>query len=345
MLRFLFFLLPYTGLPVSACDIMFAPPKVVVRYGDPLVANCISKSCHNVAGMGWESAFGAVGLTKNVSSLPYKIDKVNDWEILSHCYMSFSDDQDQRLITLPVTVYKMPANVSITNPPEHLLEGEKYSLKCIVTDVAPAPNLSVFWLGKKGELKKETFSETSITPLSLPSSLDFTPHRDDHGSEIRCEARLDMFPDGRAPLTMQSQPLILNVHYSPNFPRPENETLKMSANSSMTFDCTAAGNPEPVYNWSFASPTQPATQIQNMNKAILTETFALPGIYSCTASNPRGSKTKHFIVTEAEGSRTTFAAILGGFLCLGAVLFVAGLVFVTPNGRFSFKRKASSAPI
>uniref|UniRef100_A0A1A8LBE4 Ig-like domain-containing protein n=1 Tax=Nothobranchius pienaari TaxID=704102 RepID=A0A1A8LBE4_9TELE len=339
MLRFLFFLLPHAGLPVSACGIMFTPPKVVVRYGDPVDANCISLSCHNVAGMGWESPYGAVRLTKNVSSLPYKIDKVKDWEITSHCYISFSDNQPQRLETLPITVYKMPANVSVTNPPEHLLEGVTYSLKCDVRDVAPAQNLSVFWLGKKGELKKETFSEDSFTPLDVASSLDLTPRRDDHGSEIRCEARLDVFPDGRAPLTMQSQPLVLNVLYPPNFLRPENETLERS-HSSMTFDCTAAGNPKPVYNWSFASSTHPKEQINNMNKAALTPELVLSGTYSCTASNTLGSKTKYFIITEAEGNRTVFVAILAGFIILGAVLFLAGLHFVTPDGKFSCRRRS-----
>nr|XP_054596058.1 uncharacterized protein si:ch211-66e2.5 [Nothobranchius furzeri] len=332
MLRFLFFLLPHAGLPVSACGIMFTPPKVVVRYGDPVDANCTSLSCHNVTGMGWESPYGAVRLTKNVSSLPYKIDKVKDWEITSHCYISFSDNQSQRHEILPITVYKMPANVSVTNPPEHLLEGVTYFLKCDVRDVAPAQNLSVFWLGKKGELKKETFSEDSFTPLDVASSLDLTPRRDDHGSEIRCEARLDVFPDGGAPLTMQSQPLVLNVLYPPNFLRPENETLERS-HSSMTFDCTAAGNPKPVYNWSFASSTHPEEQIKNMNKAALSPELVLSGTYSCTASNTLGSKTKYFIITEAEGNRTVFVAILAGFIFLGAVLFLAGLHFVTPDGK------------
>uniref|UniRef100_A0A8C6L5X3 Ig-like domain-containing protein n=1 Tax=Nothobranchius furzeri TaxID=105023 RepID=A0A8C6L5X3_NOTFU len=227
-------------LPVSACGIMFTPPKVVVRYGDPVDANCTSLSCHNVTGMGWESPYGAVRLTKNVSSLPYKIDKVKDWEITSHCYISFSDNQSQRHKILPITVYKMPANVSVTNPPEHLLEGVTYFLKCDVRDVAPAQNLSVFWLGKKGELKKETFSEDSFTPLDVASSLDLTPRRDDHGSEIRCEARLDVFPDEE--------------------------------------------------------------QIKNMNKAALSPELVLSGTYSCTASNTLGSKTKYFIITEAEGT-------------------------------------------
>uniref|UniRef100_A0A8C6L5U6 Ig-like domain-containing protein n=1 Tax=Nothobranchius furzeri TaxID=105023 RepID=A0A8C6L5U6_NOTFU len=287
-----------------ACGIMFTPPKVVVRYGDPVDANCTSLSCHNVTGMGWESPYGAVRLTKNVSSLPYKIDKVKDWEITSHCYISFSDNQSQRHKILPITVYKMPANVSVTNPPEHLLEGVTYFLKCDVRDVAPAQNLSVFWLGKKGELKKETFSEDSFTPLDVASSLDLTPRRDDHGSEIRCEARLDVFPDGGAPLTMQSQPLVLNVlckfltfsHFN------HHELEGILSHSSMTFDCTAAGNPKPVYNWSFASSTHPEEQIKNMNKAALSPELVLSGTYSCTASNTLGSKTKYFIITEAEGT-------------------------------------------
>ncbi|XP_035766771.1 cell adhesion molecule 3-like [Neolamprologus brichardi] len=74
----------------TSCPLDITPPRVVVRFGDSLSANCTSSS-DQIEGMGWESLYGGVDLTEGVSSLLFKIDSVPAWEIVPMCYMNSRD--------------------------------------------------------------------------------------------------------------------------------------------------------------------------------------------------------------------------------------------------------------
>lgn len=84
---------------------------------------------------------------------------------------------------------------------------------------------------------------------------------------------------------------------SPTFTKPENETFELSARNKIMLNCTATGNPMPVYSWGFAHPIQQTKK--NDSQLILTPSIRLPGTYNCTASNSQGSSTKYFTVIEA----------------------------------------------
>ncbi|XP_039467044.1 intercellular adhesion molecule 1-like, partial [Oreochromis aureus] len=144
------------GKPVStSCPLELSPPRVVVRFGDSLSANCTS-SFDQTEGMGWESVYGGVDFTLGVTSLLLRIDSVSVWEIGPMCYVN-SRDGDQCVKLLPVTVYKMPDRVSLN-----------YSLTKIA-NVAPARNLSVLWLKGNTIIKSETFDESSPSNVSKSS--------------------------------------------------------------------------------------------------------------------------------------------------------------------------------
>ena len=85
----------------------------------------------------------------------------------------------------------------------------------------------------------------------------------------------------------------------PTFTKPENETLVLSARTKVILNCTAAGNPMPVYSWHFPHKIQQTRKNKNENQPILNTTIDLPGTYNCTAYNARGSMTKYFNVVEA----------------------------------------------
>lgn len=85
----------------------------------------------------------------------------------------------------------------------------------------------------------------------------------------------------------------------PVFTMPENETLKLPAGGKIILNCTAAGNPVPVYSWRSPHSVQRKNRDQNENEPILTPSFQLPGTYTCTVSNSLGNKTKYFTVMEA----------------------------------------------
>ncbi|XP_025762104.1 immunoglobulin superfamily member 10 isoform X3 [Oreochromis niloticus] len=290
-------LIACTGKLVStSCSLEFSPPRVVVRFGDSLSANCTSSS-DQTEGIGWESPYGGVDLTLGVSSLLFKIDSVPEWDTGPMCYMN-SCDGDQCVKVLPVTVYKMPDSVSLKNL-RTVEEGQQFAIQCDIVNVAPARNLSVLWHKGKKILSSQTFDESSPSPVSKSSVLTLTAHRDDDGAEIWCEAKLNLWPQEQGPPPVRSEAHTLTVLYPPTFISASDETLDFPAGKSMTLNCNATGNPLPSYHWQFLQAAQETHKNQNENYPVLTRPFEFPGIYTCTASNTQGTVTKNFTVSES----------------------------------------------
>lgn len=86
----------------------------------------------------------------------------------------------------------------------------------------------------------------------------------------------------------------------PTFLNPEPEVLDLIVGAEMTLNCTATGNPTPVYSWQSSHPIQERME----DEAVLTSSSLLPGSYTCTASNTLEKKSKKFIVkAENKGRR------------------------------------------
>ncbi|XP_059204640.1 vascular cell adhesion protein 1-like [Centropristis striata] len=326
-------LIAYTGKPVStSCPVQMSPSRVVVRFEDPFSVNCSSPSDH-IDSMGWESIYGVgIGSTDNVSSVSLKIKSVKDWNIAPICFMNFLDGT-QCTEPLPVTVYKTPDTVSMwTNHKGLMVEGVKYEMHCDIVNVAPAKNLSVLWYKGNQIVSTHTFSESELSPVNKSHVYRLIPRRGDNGSPIWCEAKLHFRPAVSIP-TVRSNSYEAVVLYSPAFTNPENETLELSSGSKLILNCSATGNPMPVYSWGFPHEIQQTTKI-NENESILTPSIGLPGSYNCTVSNTRGTRTKYFTVIEAKRDPTVIAALVGVFGVLGVVALVAGAFFVKSDGTF-----------
>lgn len=78
----------------------------------------------------------------------------------------------------------------------------------------------------------------------------------------------------------------------PAFLNPDTEVLDLTVGSEISLNCTATGNPTPVYSWQSSNPEQERVE----NEAVLTSSLLLPGTYTCTASNTLEKKSKQFIV-------------------------------------------------
>uniref|UniRef100_A0AAQ5YT57 Ig-like domain-containing protein n=1 Tax=Amphiprion ocellaris TaxID=80972 RepID=A0AAQ5YT57_AMPOC len=182
--------------PVSAaCKIEMSPPRVMVKFGHSLTANCTSLYSE-IAGIGWESTYGGVGLQTGISTLPFKIDTVERWVIQPTCYVTLPNG-DQCEEPLPVTVYQVPESVSIAQPLSEagpMVEGKQYRIQCDIVNVAPASLLSVYWHKGNKIIYHETFKESTLSPVNKSSILNLTAQRDDDGSQISCEAKLDLGP-------------------------------------------------------------------------------------------------------------------------------------------------------
>ncbi|XP_039466796.1 cell adhesion molecule 3-like isoform X1 [Oreochromis aureus] len=336
---FFFFglLIACTGNPASAsCPLQMSPSRVVVRFGDSLSAKCTSLS-NQTEGMGWESPYGGVDLTQNVTSLDFKIDSVPEWELGPMCYVN-SRDGGQCTELLPVTVYKMPDSVSLRQNSSTGKEGQQFAIQCDIVNVAPARNLSVLWHKGNKILNPETFDDSSPSPVSKSSVLTLTAHRDDDGAEIWCEAKLNLWPGEQGPTMMRSKSHRVTVLYPPTLTKPGNETLEMTVGENITLNCNAKGNPPPSYRWEFPKFSKEFHNKEVVIEPILTRTFELPGVYTCTAYSNQGTVTKYFNISEAPRSRTTFGVMVGVGVAVGVLLLIAGVYFVTPNGTFSFNK-------
>lgn len=325
-------LIAYTGTPVSAsCQLELNPPKVLVRFGDSFSANCTSLSKEG-DGMGWESTHGGVERQPGATHVTLKIGKVDVWSLEPLCFVDYLDGV-QCTEPLPVTVYKKPESVSLAQPPV-MIEGEQYRMQCVVVDVAPAKSLVVNWYKGDKIIHKDTFDVDNPSLVTKSSDLNLVAHRDDNGAQIRCEAKLDLWQEPNPSVT-QSQSHRMTVLYPPAFAMPANETLELQGRKNISLNCTATGNPPPVYKWQIPHGLEEA---QNGNQAIIVPSFPVPGTYSCATHNEHGSSVKYFIVVEGPRNLTTFAAILGGFLVVAVLLLILGIYAVTPDGTFSFNK-------
>ncbi|XP_042360313.1 hemicentin-2-like [Plectropomus leopardus] len=322
----------------SSCPIKMTPPRVVVRFGDGFSVNCSSSSNRSTS-VGWEAAYGqGRGLRPKASSTVLAIDSVIGWSFIPQCFINLLDGY-QCSENLPVTVYKTPDDVSMSHPSQMdpMLEGETYRMQCDIINVAPVKNLTVYWHKGNKTIYTDRFQESSLSPLNKSSIFNLTAERGDNGTQIWCEVKLDFSPSVPNLPTVQSKPHDVIVLYPPTFTKPGNETMELSSGGKIILDCTATGNPMPVYKWSLAHPIQTKTN-QNENQPILTPSIELPGNYSCTASNTQGKSTKYFTVVQAKRDRTTFAVLVGVLASLGVLLLISGPFFVTQYGTFSFSK-------
>lgn len=307
-----------TGCPVLAnCPLELRPPRVVVRYGDSVSVNCSTSSVNN-DGMGWEATNGSTGLVEGVREVNWKVARLEDWTISPKCYIN-PHDIDQCSLTLPVTLYKPPdyVNIYLLNHTGPVREGEKYQLQCEVKNVAPVQNLTVTWFKGSESIKSDQHNDLTRTPVNQSFTLAVTPIR--YEARFRCEAQLNLDLGHKTSPIADS--LHLNVLFPPTFSHPEPETLNLKHGDEVTLNCTASGNPTPVYSWQSAVDSP-----EKIEKDQLELKSVTPGTYNCTASNIMGSSTKQFIINST-GNRTTFWAIFGSFLGLMLLIIVLYVFF------------------
>ncbi|KAJ7992518.1 hypothetical protein DPEC_G00279510 [Dallia pectoralis] len=326
----------FSGGPTHASSpIEFNPPSVVVKYGDSVSVLC-STSHPKPVGMGWESTIGGVSFQLDVSSVTWTVDKLKDWTIEPICYIS--TDGTQYTKTLSVIVYKSPDSVSIS-PLNHsgpMVEGTENNLLCDIKNVAPLQNLVVKWYKGNESILNITYSHLSKkTPGDVFQNLTITPSRDDDGAHYRCEAELDLGPEGpQPPPTMTSEPLNITVHYPPTFLSPEAEILDVRMGENISLNCVATGRPTPHYSW-MSSPHIPNYP---QNQSLLIPSSELPGKYTCIATNLIGQNSKMFIVNFQQKAHSKIhwiiklsGLILALVICIGCVVLK---VKAGPNSLF-----------
>ncbi|XP_037396827.1 intercellular adhesion molecule 5 isoform X2 [Pygocentrus nattereri] len=292
----------------APCILTLQPPKVVVKYGDKASANCSTNTDH--IGMGWEASQGPVDMKDDVQLITWSVDSLVDWGMKPFCFMNPNPDQ-QCKVHLNVTIYKTPESVSIStvNHTGPMIEGGQYELQCDIQNVAPAELLTVSWFKGDTLVNKETFANSIKTPVNRSSTLQISPSRADDGGQYRCEAELDLGPEGpQPPPTVTSDHLNITVHYGPEIESGD-ESVEVYEGRDVTLPCTAEGNPEPEVKWSFNNQSK-TTGGRQTTLTISGATPADGGEYTCTATNTFGSQTRRvFLVVKEIPDRVSISFV------------------------------------
>lgn len=94
-----------------------------------------------------------------------------------------------------------------------MVEGETCQFTCDVPNIAPVQNLTVKWYKGDAMIHEDTFKNVGAgkKPVNQSPVLNFTATRQDNGLTVRCEAHLDLRPNGPQ-LNASSQELKVTVH-------------------------------------------------------------------------------------------------------------------------------------
>ncbi|KAK1878186.1 Cx9C motif-containing protein 4 [Dissostichus eleginoides] len=277
----------------EGCSLVLKPSRVVVGFGEPVSVSC--EATRPVRVLGWESVISAAHTQQDLS-VQWKVDSLIDWIEEPICYGVFFTAPRQCEEKLNLVLYKTPDSVSI-RPVNHsgpMVEGKEYQLLCEVQNIAPVQYLTLRWYKGQTEVYNHSFAElTSSSPVQVSSILMVTPTKAENGAQYRCVAELELGPEGpQPPPTVTSEPLNASVYFPPTFLDPVPAVLDLTVGAEMTLNCTATGNPTPVYSWQSSNPIPEGMG----DEAALTSSSLLPGTYTCTASNTLEKKSKQFIV-------------------------------------------------
>ncbi|KPP57002.1 hypothetical protein Z043_125325, partial [Scleropages formosus] len=163
---------------------------------------------------------------------------------------------------------KTPDSVSISseNHTSSLVERRQHRLVCEVQNVAPIQNLMVKWYKGIEVVNITLYSGESKTPVNVSSTFLITPNRTDDGTQYKCVAELHLGPEGRQPPpAVESEPFRVTVHYAPSLISSSSEVMEVRKGEKVTLNCTAQGNPPPVYSWNTSH-----LQKMDWNKSVFT---------------------------------------------------------------------------
>ncbi|XP_053468821.1 hemicentin-2 [Ictalurus furcatus] len=259
------------------CPIKIQPVKLVVEFGASVSAICSTTIAHK--GMGWEASQGAVGMTQEVQNITWRVESLTHWDIKPVCYINVNSGQ--RELGPSVTIYKRPDRVSIStvNHKGPMIEGREYELQCDVQNVAPVHLLTVNWYKGQHLVKTEIFSDKTPYPADKTTTLQISPSKDDDGVQYRCEAELNLGPEGpQPPPKVTSDPLNIAVHYKPVITCSGWSPMINTPLDSYPYNVT--GNPSPNITWyRDKSPVSPSTRLSRNDS----------GQYQYVASNVIGN--------------------------------------------------------
>ncbi|XP_051573559.1 hemicentin-1-like [Myxocyprinus asiaticus] len=322
--------------PCHSSELSLNPPRVVRKYNSSVSVNCSTTVPHGE--MGWEATEGSVPMT-NDSLITWNIQHLRQWDIEPICYINYNNGS-QCESRLPITIYKTPDSVSISTV-DHtgpVIEGKQYKLQCDIQNVAPVNNLTVKWFKGETLVDLTTFSDKTKTPVSESATLLITANRTDDGVQYRCEAELELGPDGpQPPPTVTSEPFNITVHFKPII-----NDIKLPYQVSVfrgypvVLVCEAEGHPKPTISWKH-------TNSFGGNLTIPEATYETNGIYYCTASNYVGTIVRPVTVVVRENYWHIIVAVIVTIVAVISVLLCIYFIY-NKNAKKGYFSPRSAQP-
>ncbi|KAF5888558.1 vascular cell adhesion protein 1-like [Clarias magur] len=282
--------------------IVLTPPSLLVKYGDLVQVNCsIQRKPKKPYLVGWESKTSQP-ITETETSLMWNVESLTNWEepVGLRCYYT-ETDMNQRECYVNLTIYKPPDSITLSSVSAEWTEGTETELRCEIVNVGPGHKLSVNWsrADPKQNNTLTVFSTTSfpdlvnnISSVTRTVKLNVTARHEDDGLQYQCEAVLNLDQYGLK--VYKSQPVSITVHYKPVI-RQASYQVHVYTGQSLTINCSADGNPSPVYNW-----ISPNNIISSPNSSIITISSVSTehqGQYTCNATNSAGEATMNDVLT------------------------------------------------
>ncbi|XP_026785439.3 hemicentin-1 isoform X3 [Pangasianodon hypophthalmus] len=286
------------------------PPSIVVPFGSPVSVNCSTNVTN--ASMGWEASQGQKDMVENVTFITWTVKSLVHWDIKPICFVNVNE---QDMLSLNITVYKPPDRVSIstvghTGP---MIEGSQYELQCDVQNVAPVHLLTVNWYKGQHLVKRENFSDMNEFPVNETLTLQISPHRGDDGTQYRCEAELQLGPEGpQPPPLVKSDPLNITVHYGPEFSNCP-DVVHLKEGESLAGYCNVTGKPLPHSYWQREGvPIDPAIPLNRTSSGqykIITNRNTTKSLKVEVIYGPEISCELHYTVKENEYFRPSCTVV------------------------------------
>uniref|UniRef100_A0A3Q3AAI9 Ig-like domain-containing protein n=1 Tax=Kryptolebias marmoratus TaxID=37003 RepID=A0A3Q3AAI9_KRYMA len=160
---------------------VFTPSRLVVKYGDPADATCVS-SRDNCLYDFLNLTVTLGNVNKIGSKLSWRVDNMTEWDPNTVCFFELDDEQCK--VSLPVTVY------------------------------TPAEHLTVTFYRGSTPLGHRTSNSTTKTPVNETFTLRFNTSKEDFGAQFWCEAKLELGPEGpQRPPVVKSEKLTATFDY------------------------------------------------------------------------------------------------------------------------------------
>ncbi|XP_050930005.1 hemicentin-1 [Lates calcarifer] len=245
---FMGFILTATGVHAS-CPIELSPSSVVVKYGDPVSINC-STTVDLVELMGWETTDNPKTLNHS-GHLTWTVESTTNWNIHLSCFLTPLPDAtfEQCTVTPKFVLYTFPEKISISSSSGSdgvMNVKEEHNFTCHINHVAPVQNLTVRWYKGDKLMHTDAFSSPNKKPENQTSVYSFTPTRQDNGITFRCEAHMDLGPEGPQ-LNVSSEEKRVTVHFGPDIKCLY--SINILEGETLESHCPVEGNPRPSVRW------------------------------------------------------------------------------------------------